>query len=134
MAEVKIVTVATIKPGSYILVEGNACIVRDTQVSKSGKHGHAKMRIVAIGLLDDKKRDITMASQDNIEVPIIEKKTAQVLSVIENTANVMDVESYETFDLAIPAELKATVQAGSQVLYWIILDKKIMKQIKGGSE
>jgi len=134
MAEVKIVTVATLKPGSYILVEGNACIVRDTQVSKSGKHGHAKMRIVAIGLLDDKKRDITMASQDNIEVPIIEKKTAQVLSALETTANVMDIESYETFDITIPEELKGTISAGMQVLYWIVMDKKVMKQIKGGSE
>src|SRR3989338_6868592 len=130
MAEVKIVTVATLKPGSYILVEGNACIVRDTQVSKSGKHGHAKMRIVAIGLLDDKKRDITMASQDNIEVPIIEKKTAQVLSALETTANVMDIESYETFDITIPEELKGTISAGMQVLYWIVMDKKVMKQIK----
>lgn len=134
MAEVKIVTVATLKPGSYVLIDGNACIIRDTQVSKSGKHGHAKMRMVAIGLLDDKKRDITMASQDNIEIPIIEKRTAQVLSVIENNSNVMDVDSYETFDLTIPEELKGTINAGMQVLYWIVMDKKVMKQIKGGSE
>ena len=92
------------------------------------------MRIVAIGLLDDKKRDITMASQDNIEVPIIEKKTAQVLSALETTANVMDIESYETFDITIPEELKGTISAGMQVLYWIVMDKKVMKQIKGGSE
>lgn len=134
MAEVKIVTVATLKPGSYVLIDGHACIIRDTQVSKSGKHGHAKMRMVAIGLLDEKKRDVVMASQDNIEVPIIEKKTAQVLSIMDKTANVMDVDTYETFDIEIPEELKGTIQAGTQVLYWIIMDKKVMKQLKGGGE
>jgi len=39
----------------------------------------------------------------------IEKKTAQVLSIQGNTANVMDSETYETFDLEIPEELKGQV-------------------------
>jgi translation initiation factor 5A len=54
-----------------------------------------------------------------------------VLSVSGDTANVMDAESYETFDLKIPEELKADVVEGAKVLYWIILGEKVMKQIKG---
>lgn len=42
----------------------------------------------------------------------------------------MDMESYETFDLKIPDELKDQVKEGIQVLYWIILDQKIMKQVR----
>ncbi|MBI4140057.1 translation initiation factor IF-5A [Candidatus Woesearchaeota archaeon] len=132
MSETKIVTVATLKPGSYVLIDGAPCVIKDTQVSKSGKHGHAKMRMVAVGLIDERKRDVVMPSQDNIEVPIIEKRTAQVLSTAENMANVMDVDTYETFDIEIPAELKETIKSGVQVLYWTILDKKVMKQLKGG--
>ncbi len=132
MTETKIVTVATLKPGSYVLIDGAPCVIKDTQVSKSGKHGHAKMRMVAVGLIDERKRDVVMPSQDNIEVPIIEKRTAQVLSVSESTANVMDVDTYETFDIEIPAELRETVKSGAQVLYWTILDKRVMKQLKGG--
>ena len=48
-----------------------------------------------------------------------------------DTANVMDNESYETFDLAIPDELKSSVVEGCQVMYWIILDDKVMKQVQG---
>ena len=72
-----------------------------------------------------------MPGHDNIEVPIVEKKNAQVLSIQGDTANVMDSETYETFDLKIPDELKGEVTEGVTVLYWIILEDKVMKQIKG---
>jgi len=75
-----------------------------------------------------------MPASENVEVPIIEKKTAQVLNVNGNMANVMDAETYETFDLEIPEELKPTVTEGAQILYWIILEQKVMKQLKSGAE
>lgn len=128
----KVVSALSIKEGSYIIIDGVACKAVDVQVSKSGKHGHAKSRIVAVGVLDDKKRDLVIPSQDNVEVPLIEKKTAQVLSIVGDNANVMDMETYETFDLKIPEELKGQVQAGFQIMYWIVLGEKVMKQLKGG--
>jgi translation initiation factor 5A len=130
----KIVGATSIKEGSFILVDGVACKVVNTDISKSGKHGHAKVRIVAIGLIDEKKREMVIPGHDNVEVPIIEKKTAQVLSVSGDKANVMDAETYETFDLAIPPELKESVVEGCQVLYWTIMGEKVMKQIKSGAD
>ena len=128
----KPVSVGTLKKGSYVVLEGAACIVQDTQTSKPGKHGHAKVKLTATGILDDKKRVVVLPGHDNLESPIIEKRTAQVLSIAENKANVMDVETYETFDLDIPEELKASCVEGCQVLFWTILDDKVMKQIKSG--
>jgi len=130
----KIVGATSIKDGSFIIIDGVACKVVNTDISKSGKHGHAKVRIVAIGLIDEKKREMVMPGHDNVEVPIIDKKTAQVLSVVGDKANVMDTETYETFDLAIPADMKDKVMEGVQVLYWIIMGEKVMKQIKSGAE
>lgn len=127
----KIVNAGSIKEGSYIVIEGNACKVVSVDIAKSGKHGHAKARIVAMGLIDDKKREIVVPSHDNVEVPMIEKKGAQVLSISGNKANIMDLETYETFDLEIPEELKDQVTEGCQILYWTILDKKVMKQLRG---
>ena len=72
-----------------------------------------------------------MPGHDNIEVPIVDKRNAQILSISGNKANVMDSQSYETFDLEVPEELKADVVEGCTVLYWIILNQKIMKQVKG---
>ena len=78
-----------------------------------------------------KKKIVVMPGHDNIEVPIVDKKNAQVLSISNNKANVMDSETYETFDLEIPDELKEEVVEGCTVLYWIILDQKVIKQVKG---
>jgi len=128
----KVVSALSIKEGSYVIIDDVACKAVDVQVSKSGKHGHAKSRIVAVGVLDDKKRDLVIPSQDNVEVPIIEKKSAQVLSVVGDMANLMDMETYETFDLKIPEDLKDQVQANVQIIYWIVLDEKVIKQIKSG--
>lgn len=130
----KVVGAGTLKEGSYIVIDNAACRVATTDTSKSGKHGHAKVRIVAIGLLDNKKREIVLPAHDNVEVPLIEKKSAQVLSVTGDTANVMDDETFETFDISIPEELKGTIVPNCKVLYWIILGEKVMKQLKAGVE
>lgn len=126
----KSVSVGTLQKGSYIVIEGAACKVTDTQTSRPGKHGHAKVRLTGVGILDDKKRVIVMPGHDNIEVPIIEKKTAQVLSINGNMANVMDAESYETFDMKIEDELKDQCVEGCNILYWEVLGAKVMKQVK----
>ncbi|MEM4268127.1 MAG: translation initiation factor IF-5A [Candidatus Woesearchaeota archaeon] len=126
----KQVSAGSIQKGSYVIIDGVACKTVDTQISKPGKHGHAKIRILGVGLLDGRKREVVMPGHDNIEVPIIDKKNAQVLSISGDTANVMDTETYETFDMQIPDELKNEVKEGSLVLYWQILDQKVMKQVK----
>ncbi len=120
-----------VQKGNFIVLEGAACRVVDVEISKPGKHGHSKVRISAVGLVDEKKRIAVMPGHDNIEVPIIEKRTAQVLSVHGDMTNVMDSETYETFDLKIPEEFKEQVVEGSSVLYWTILNEKVIKQVKG---
>ena len=131
MSDTKMITANNVQKGSFIILEGAACKVVDVEISKPGKHGHSKVRVSAVGLVDDKKRIVVMPGHDNVEVPIIEKRTAQVLSVHGDMANVMDSETYETFDLKIPEEFKEQVVDGSSVLYWTILNEKIIKQVKG---
>ena len=129
MGEVTLKSVGSLQKGNYIIIEGVACIVSGTQTSRPGKHGHAKVRLTASGIIDGRKREVVMPGHDEVEVPVIGKKNAQVLSVSGSTANVMDMESYETYDLAIPEELQGKVSAGDNVLYWEILNDRVMKQI-----
>lgn len=132
--ETKTVSVSTLSKGSYILIEGVPCRVLDIQISKTGKHGHSKARLTAIGLIDEKKRVAVMPGHENVEVPIVEKKIAQVLSITGDRANVMDAESFETFDLQIPEELKGQMREGVNIVYWIIINQRVMKQVKGAAE
>ena len=128
--ETKSVGVGELSKGSYVLIDGAPCKVTDLQVSKSGKHGHAKARITEDGVIDEKKRIIVAPSHDHIDVPIVDKRNASVLSVTGNSANVMDSETFETFDMAIPEELQGQITEGIQIVYWTVMGDKVMKQIK----
>ena len=130
--EKKLTSVGSLKKGSMVILDGAACRVTNTSTSRPGKHGHAKVRLEAVGIIDGKKREIVMPGHDNIEVPIVDKRNAQILSIHGDTANVMDLETYETFDMKIPEDLKNEVVEGANVLYWIILGQKVIKQIKTG--
>ena len=119
-----------VQKGSFILMGGVACKVVDVEISKPGKHGHSKVRISAMGLVDEKKRIEVMPGHDNVEIPIIEKRNAQVLSVQGDMANVMDAENYETFDIKIPEEFKGQVKDGMYVMYWVIMSERVIKQVR----
>ncbi|MEK6942899.1 MAG: translation initiation factor IF-5A [Nanoarchaeota archaeon] len=131
MADTKSIGANQIQKGTSIVLDGVACKVVDVEISKPGKHGHSKVKLSAVGLIDDRKRIVVMPGHDAIEVPIIGKKSAQVLSVQGNMANVMDAETYETFDLKIPDELKGQVVDGCSILYWNIMGDRVLKQVKG---
>jgi len=130
MYEKKLVSVGSLKKGDTLIIDGAPCKIVDTSTSRPGKHGHAKVNMMAVGILDNKKRNLVMPGHDKVEAPIIEKNNAQVLSVVENKASVMDMASFETFDLEIPEELKGQVKEGTEVLYWVIMGMKVMKQVK----
>ena len=119
------------KSGSFMVIDGVACKVVDNQISRPGKHGHAKCRITGVGLIDEKKRVVVMPGHDHVDIPMIGKRTASVLSINGDMANLMDAETYEIFDLEIPHELKDQVTEGCNILYWTILTDKVMKQVKG---
>jgi len=126
----KLTSVSSLKKGSYVVYEGIACRVASVSISRPGKHGHAKSRIEAVGVIDGQKKIFVSPSHDKIDVPLILKKPAQVLSVSGDTVNVMDMESFETFDLKLPAELKDDIKEGVTVIYWQILGDKVIKEIK----
>ncbi len=126
----KPVEVGGLKIGSYVVVDGVACTVKSIQVSRPGKHGHAKSRIEAVGIIDGQKKIFIKPNHDKMESPIIEKETAQVISISGDSASVMDLKSYETFDIKVPDELKEDIAEGVNVIYWIILNDKLMKQVK----
>ena len=117
-----------------MMMDGRPCTIVDMDWSAPGKHGHAKYRVTGIDLLTGSKKMAVYTSHDKVEVPIIEKKTAQVLSVSNDKANVMDTQTYETFEVQIPTEFKDKITANAEVVFWEIMDKKIIQQVKKAGE
>ena len=116
----KPVDVGGIKVGQYILIDNEPCRVVEYEKSKPGKHGAAKARIVAIGLFTEQKKNVISPVDAKIEVPIIEKRSGQVISVMGEGAQIMDLEEYETFETPLPKEeeLRSKLSSGVEVEYW----------------
>lgn len=129
----KPVELGTIKVGSYVMVENEPCRIVDYSKSKPGKHGAAKARVVAIGVFDGVKRSFVKPVDSNVEVPLIEKRSGQVLALMPSAIQIMDLETFEVLEAPIPedVELKGRLANGVEVEYWRILGRTKIMRTKG---
>jgi len=123
------VEVRQLREGGYVVIDDEPCEILSISVSKPGKHGAAKARIDAIGIFDSQKRSIVQPVTAKIYVPIVERKRAQVISVTGGVAQLMDLETYETFELEIPDELKDKIEQGKEVIYLESLGKRKIERM-----
>ena len=124
----KVIDATELREGSFILVEGDTFAVRNIEISKTGKHGHAKVRFDALSVVDGRKKCLVVPGHERFEVPMINKLRAQVLSVNDSRASIMDLETFETLDVAISSEAKPDIKEGINVEYWDIEGRKIIKR------
>jgi len=125
----KIINATEAKVGTNIIVDGMSCVVKSIDISKTGKHGHAKCRIEAVGIISGSKKVFVVPGHDRLEVPLVEKRKAQVLSKGVDTVNLMDLESFETMDVSCPdKEVMGTLQEDGNCEYWDIEGDKIVKR------
>ncbi len=121
--------VRELKVGRYMLVDDSPSKIMEITMSKPGKHGEAKARIVAIGVFDGQKRSIVYPVKHKVKVPIIEKKKAQVLSKANNEIQLMDSETFETFLVQAEEAEAEQIEPGTEVTYWETMGtRKIMLQ------
>jgi translation initiation factor 5A len=116
--------VRELKEGRYMLIDEEPCRILSIQTSKPGKHGEAKARIDAVGIFDGSKRSVVFPVKHKVQVPMIGKKQAQVLSLTDQEVQLMDLETYETFALPLNAELREQVKPGTEVQYIEALGKR----------
>ena len=123
----KLINATEVKVGKVIMIENEPCVVKSIDITKTGKHGSSKVRIEAMGIFDNKKRVIAVPGHERFEVPMINKLKGQVLSKQENKASIMDLESFESFDVVIAEDAKE-IKEGDSVEYWDIEGGKIIKR------
>lgn len=112
MAEVR-----ELKVNRYIIIDDEPCRIVSIATSKPGKHGEAKARIDAIGVFDEQKRSVVYPVKHKVQVPLIDKRNAQVLAIIGDNVQLMDLETYETFEMPIPEEFKNEIKPGAEISY-----------------
>jgi translation initiation factor 5A len=130
--EIAYASMKEIKVGRFILIDGVPCKVVDIETSSPGKHGHAKMRVTAIGIFDGQKKTLLQPSHADIEVPVIKKRKAQVVSVGDDTAQLMDSETYEVYELKVTDEFKGKLNPGAEVEVMEAMGRKALARVLNG--
>jgi translation initiation factor 5A len=121
--------VRTLKVNRYVIVDDEPCKILSISTSKPGKHGEAKARIEAIGVFDNQKRSIVHPVTHKVYVPMIDKRSAQVISIMGSNVQLMDLETYETFEMPIPEEYKDSLEPGKDVQYLQALGRKKISRV-----
>jgi translation initiation factor 5A len=125
MAEVR-----ELKVGRYVLIDEEPCKIMSISTSKPGKHGEAKARIDAVGIFDEQKRSVVHPVKHKVGVPIIDKRSAQILALIgTEVVQLMDMETYETFEMPIPEDLKGQLEPGKEILYLQAMGKRKITRV-----
>lgn len=122
----------SLKVGSFIVIDGEPCKIVEIEKSKPGKHGSAKVRIVAIGFFDNVKRSMVAPASSQVEVPVINKSNAQVIAITPNSVQLMDLSTYEVYEVTPPEdeEIKSRLAPGVEVEVWEIMGRRKIMRVK----
>jgi len=125
----KIVEATQLRSGNIFMSDGEAFTVRSNDISKTGKHGASKCRIEAVGVFSGKKKILTIPGGERFDVPNVEKRKYQVLSVEGDSVSAMDLESYETVDMPTNESLREQIQAEKTIEVWDIEGRKAIMRV-----
>ena len=128
----------SVKEGSYIILDGEPCKVVSREHFKPGKHGSAKVRLVAISIFTGSKKSYVSPAESRVDIPMIDKRSGQVTSITPNSVQLMDLATFEVFETPKPTseemgELGGRVEPGMEVEYWSMMGRNKIMRVKGGS-
>ena len=109
-----------LKEGRYVNVDDEPCKIVKITTSKPGKHGSASIFTGA-------KKSIVGPVSTKVQVPMIDKRKGQVLSISGNEAMIMDLETFEQISVEINPDHEQPVEEGGELLYIVAMGRyKIM--------
>merc|ERR1712190_331730 len=98
------------------MIKGRPCKIVEMSTSKTGKHGHAKVHMVALDIF---------TSTHNMDVPNVSRKDYQLLDVDDGFLSLMDDSGETREDLKVPEgdigeECKAATSEGRDILCTVL--------------
>ncbi len=94
-----------LKVNRYVVVDDEPCRILSIQMSKLHPVTH------------------------KVRVPMIDKRKAQVLSMHGNVAQLMDLATYETFELPVTAEYQDKIEPGGEIMYLEALGRRKLSSL-----
>jgi len=130
MAGYELGEVGDLKEGKVAMIDEHPCKIRSMSKSKSGKHGSAKARVKGKSLIDGSKHSFVKPVDARIKIPRVMREEAQIIADMGDKVQLMDMETYENFELEKPEELKDKIKQGQIVIVKKVMNYKEITRIK----
>ena len=116
---------SALRKNGHVVIKGRPCKIVDMSTSKTGKHGHAKVHLIAIDIFTGKKLEDLSPSTHNMDVPNISRIEYTLLDIDDGYLNLLTADGAPKDDVKIPeGELGDKIQAdfdeGKEVLVTVI--------------
>ncbi len=104
-----------LKKGKYIIHENEACVIKDVKTLTSKNNPVIKLELE--GLFSGKHYNSHILTGQNIQEANLTRKCGTIISKKNNKIEIMDIQTFETFDVNIDPELLEKAQEGDNVTY-----------------
>jgi translation initiation factor 5A len=71
---------SALRKNGFVVIKNRPCKIVEMTTSKTGKHGHAKVHLVAIDIFTTKKLEELCPSTHNMNVPNVRRQEYQLVS------------------------------------------------------
>jgi len=96
---------SALRKNGFVVIKGRPCKIVDMSTSKTGKHGHAKVHLIALDIFTGKKYEDLCPSTHNMDVPIVTRKEYQLLDISEDGfLSLMDDDGVIKEDVKMPEQ------------------------------
>lgn len=72
---------SSLRKNGFVVIKGHPCKIVDMSTSKTGKHGHAKVHLVATDIFNSKKYEELCPSTHNMDVPNVSRREFQLVRI-----------------------------------------------------
>ncbi|KAI9892867.1 MAG: Eukaryotic translation initiation factor 5A [Vezdaea aestivalis] len=94
---------SALRKNGHVVIKGRPCKIVDMSTSKTGKHGHAKVHLVALDIFTGKKLEELCPSTHNMDVPNVTRSEYQLLDVSDDGfLNLMNDNGETKDDVKVP--------------------------------
>ncbi|KAF8423108.1 translation protein SH3-like domain-containing protein [Tirmania nivea] len=94
---------SALRKNGHVVIKGRPCKIVEMSTSKTGKHGHAKVHLVALDIFTGKKLEDLCPSTHNMDVPYVKREEYQFLYISEDDfLQLLSNDGMEKNDVKLP--------------------------------